>query len=201
MARAAPGSTAGAAAGVKEDPGSTLSAMACSAADWPAHQQLLHFVVVMGELDQQLAEGHIPPCDGTPHQAAPGCAAPVFPGNRPGFPVDGRHPGAPMDRPPQALPQRALRPHWPPVPAPRPAGHRPTPRARLRAQDAPPARPTVLIGNMPALNNNSRLMCGWGGVMQILAPGQGTVMVPYGAPGVTLPKAQTPRGRSRPSCA
>jgi len=38
--------------------------------------------------------------------------------------------------------------------------------------------PTVLIGNMPALNNSSKLMCSWGGVIQILAPGQGTVMVP-----------------------
>lgn len=38
--------------------------------------------------------------------------------------------------------------------------------------------PTVLIGNMPALNNSSKLMCNWGGVIQILSPGQMTVMVP-----------------------
>jgi len=38
--------------------------------------------------------------------------------------------------------------------------------------------PTVLIGNMPALNNNSKLMCAYGGVIQILSPGQFTVMVP-----------------------
>jgi hypothetical protein len=38
--------------------------------------------------------------------------------------------------------------------------------------------PTVLIGNMPALNNNSKLMCAYGGVIQILNPGQFTVMVP-----------------------
>lgn len=38
--------------------------------------------------------------------------------------------------------------------------------------------PTVLIGNMPALNNSSKLMCAWGGVIQILVPGQVTTMVP-----------------------
>lgn len=38
--------------------------------------------------------------------------------------------------------------------------------------------PTVLIGNMPALNNTSKLMCAYGGVIQILNPGQFTVMVP-----------------------
>lgn len=38
--------------------------------------------------------------------------------------------------------------------------------------------PTVLIGNMPALNNSSKLMCSWGGVIQIVMPGQMTSMVP-----------------------
>lgn len=38
--------------------------------------------------------------------------------------------------------------------------------------------PTVLIGNMPALNNNSKLMCTWGGVIQIVSPGQVKLMVP-----------------------
>ena len=38
--------------------------------------------------------------------------------------------------------------------------------------------PTVLIGNMPALNNNSKLMCTWGGVIQIVNPGQTKMMVP-----------------------
>lgn len=38
--------------------------------------------------------------------------------------------------------------------------------------------PTVLIGNMPALNNNSKLMCTWGGVIQIVVPGQVKMMVP-----------------------
>lgn len=38
--------------------------------------------------------------------------------------------------------------------------------------------PTVLIGPMPALNDTSKLMCCWGGVIQILVPGQFTVMIP-----------------------
>jgi hypothetical protein len=38
--------------------------------------------------------------------------------------------------------------------------------------------PTVLIGDKPALNNSSTLMCNWGGVIQITMPGQTTVQVP-----------------------
>jgi len=41
-----------------------------------------------------------------------------------------------------------------------------------------PGAPTVLLGNMPTLNNSSKLMCQWGGVIQVLMPGQFTVMVP-----------------------
>src|SRR5471032_919718 len=41
-----------------------------------------------------------------------------------------------------------------------------------------PGSPTVLIGGMPALNNSSKLMCSYGGVIQISFPGQVTVMVP-----------------------
>ena len=41
-----------------------------------------------------------------------------------------------------------------------------------------PGAPTVLLGNMPALNNSSKLMCMWGGVISINLPGQFTVMVP-----------------------
>jgi hypothetical protein len=37
--------------------------------------------------------------------------------------------------------------------------------------------PTVLIGNMPSLNDSSKLMCAWAGVIQIVAPGQASVMV------------------------
>ena len=38
--------------------------------------------------------------------------------------------------------------------------------------------PTVMLGPMPALNNSSRLMCAFGGVIGIVAPGQATVMTP-----------------------
>jgi Domain of unknown function (DUF4280) len=35
-----------------------------------------------------------------------------------------------------------------------------------------PGVPTVLIGNMPALNNTCTLMCAYGGVISISSPGQ-----------------------------
>ena len=38
--------------------------------------------------------------------------------------------------------------------------------------------PTVLLGNMPALNNTSTLMCAWGGVITITVPGQVTEQIP-----------------------
>jgi hypothetical protein len=41
-----------------------------------------------------------------------------------------------------------------------------------------PGSPTVLIANMPALNSDSKLMCAYGGVIQITNPGQTTVMIP-----------------------
>jgi Domain of unknown function (DUF4280) len=41
-----------------------------------------------------------------------------------------------------------------------------------------PGSPTVLIANMPALNSDSKLMCAYGGVIQITSPGQTTVMIP-----------------------
>ena len=41
-----------------------------------------------------------------------------------------------------------------------------------------PGSPTVLIANMPALNSDSKLMCAYGGVIQINSPGQTTVMIP-----------------------
>jgi hypothetical protein len=40
-----------------------------------------------------------------------------------------------------------------------------------------PGSPTVLLGNMPALNNTSKCMCMWGGVISITFPGQVTVNV------------------------
>ena len=41
-----------------------------------------------------------------------------------------------------------------------------------------PGAPTVLIANMPALDNTCKLMCAWAGVIQITSPGQATVEVP-----------------------
>jgi len=41
-----------------------------------------------------------------------------------------------------------------------------------------PGSPTCLIGGMPALNNTSKCMCAWGGVIQIGFPGQVTTNVP-----------------------
>ena len=42
----------------------------------------------------------------------------------------------------------------------------------------PGGPPTVLIGNMPALNNTGTLMCNWGGVIKVVQPGQVTVLTP-----------------------
>lgn len=41
-----------------------------------------------------------------------------------------------------------------------------------------PGSISVLIGNTPALNQNSKLMCVYGGVIQIVNPGQTSIMVP-----------------------
>jgi len=55
-----------------------------------------------------------------------------------------------------------------------------TPQPCIPMTSAPwaPGCPTVQIGNMPALNNSSKLMCNWGGVIQINAPGQTAIQVP-----------------------
>ncbi len=55
-----------------------------------------------------------------------------------------------------------------------------TPMPCIPATSAPwvPGAPTVLVANMPALNNSSKLMCMWGGVIQFTNPGQTTEMVP-----------------------
>jgi len=54
----------------------------------------------------------------------------------------------------------------------------PMPCIPVTAAPWAPGSPTVLIGNMPALNNSSKLMCNWGGVIQINSPGQMTTTVP-----------------------
>jgi hypothetical protein len=38
--------------------------------------------------------------------------------------------------------------------------------------------PTVLIANMPALNDSSMLICNWAGIIKVVVPGQFTVMIP-----------------------
>jgi hypothetical protein len=38
--------------------------------------------------------------------------------------------------------------------------------------------PTVILGNFPALDNVSKLMCIWGGVIEFSTPGETTVKVP-----------------------
>jgi hypothetical protein len=56
----------------------------------------------------------------------------------------------------------------------------PTPMPCIPMTSAPwmPGSATALVGGMPSLQNSSKLMCQWGGVIQILVPGQFTVMVP-----------------------
>jgi hypothetical protein len=41
-----------------------------------------------------------------------------------------------------------------------------------------PGAPTVMLGNMPTLDNVSTLMCTWGGVITFVTPGEFTVQVP-----------------------
>jgi len=41
-----------------------------------------------------------------------------------------------------------------------------------------PGSSTVMIGNKPALNNNCRLTCMWGGMISINTAGQATVNIP-----------------------
>ena len=38
--------------------------------------------------------------------------------------------------------------------------------------------PTVMIGNLPALNSTAKLMCNWAGVIELLPPGVPTVQTP-----------------------
>lgn len=55
-----------------------------------------------------------------------------------------------------------------------------TPQPCLPVTTAPwaPGSPTVLVSNQPALNSDSTLICQWGGVIQVVAPGQTQTMVP-----------------------
>jgi len=55
-----------------------------------------------------------------------------------------------------------------------------TPQPCMPVIPAPwmPGSPTVMIGKKPALNNTSKCMCTWGGVISATTPGQFTVNVP-----------------------
>ena len=55
-----------------------------------------------------------------------------------------------------------------------------TPAPCIPATAAPwtPGAPTATIGGLAALDNNCKLMCNWGGVIQVTNPGQSSVMVP-----------------------
>lgn len=54
-----------------------------------------------------------------------------------------------------------------------------TPMPCIPVTTAPwaPGTPAVLIGNKPALDNTCKLMCNWGGVIQVVNPGQVNIMV------------------------
>ncbi|NBC68536.1 DUF4280 domain-containing protein [Paenibacillus sacheonensis] len=54
----------------------------------------------------------------------------------------------------------------------------PMPCVPVTAAPWAPGSPTVMVGTFPALNNSSKCMCNWGGVIQIVNPGQVTVQVP-----------------------
>lgn len=55
-----------------------------------------------------------------------------------------------------------------------------TPMPCVPATPAPwvPGSPTVLIANLPALNDSSKLMCIWAGVIEVSNPGQTTHDIP-----------------------
>lgn len=55
-----------------------------------------------------------------------------------------------------------------------------TPQPCVPVTPAPwlPGSPTVLVGGAPALNNTSKLLCAWGGVIQVTSPGQVSDLIP-----------------------
>jgi len=54
----------------------------------------------------------------------------------------------------------------------------PMPCVPVTAAPWTPGSPTVLLGGMPALNDSSKLMCTWGGVISVVMPGQVTEQIP-----------------------
>lgn len=59
-----------------------------------------------------------------------------------------------------------------------PNGPVPTPCVPVPAGSWIPMKPTVIAGKGPILRMDSMLVCGRGGVIQIIMPGQFTVMAP-----------------------
>jgi hypothetical protein len=56
----------------------------------------------------------------------------------------------------------------------------PTPAACLPVFPAPwaPGVPTVLVNNIPSLDNTCKLMCAYGGTVSLITPGQFTHQIP-----------------------
>jgi hypothetical protein len=54
----------------------------------------------------------------------------------------------------------------------------PMPCVPVTAAPWVPGAPTVLVGNLPGLDNNSKCLCNWGGVISVVAPGQVAVQSP-----------------------
>lgn len=54
----------------------------------------------------------------------------------------------------------------------------PMPCTPMTASPWAPGSPTVMLGGQPTLNNSSKLMCSFGGVISINFAGQATVNVP-----------------------
>ena len=54
----------------------------------------------------------------------------------------------------------------------------PVPCMPLTLEPWMPGATTVLLGNMPALDNTCKLLCKWAGLIQVTNPGQVTHMIP-----------------------
>lgn len=54
----------------------------------------------------------------------------------------------------------------------------PMPCIPVTAAPWAPGSPTVLVGGKPALNSTSKLICNWGGVIQITFPGITNIQCP-----------------------
>lgn len=55
----------------------------------------------------------------------------------------------------------------------------PTPMPCIPATPAPwiPGAVNIILGNLPSLSSDSKLMCLWAGVISIIQPGEETVMI------------------------